>query len=161
MPTIADRALSRGGKSGRRPAAMIAPAIIAIPVWLGPVWLGACAPMQDWPPPATAGTNPPTVEPAPCPITSAPIGPGPITSAPIVLAPSMTGAAAPPPAPTHTAAPVPPPSRPAPPPAMPAAAVDIPTFAPVSCPPGAVAMWSGPDAAGVPVAICRRLQPQR
>jgi len=160
MPTIADRPLSQDGKSGRWPAAMIAPTIIAIPVWLGPVWLGACALMQDWTPPATAGTNPPTVEPAPSPIKSAPIASG-----PIVLAPSMTGAPAPPPAAaTATATPVPPPAipvvMPAPAPA-PAAAVDTPTFAPVSCPPGAVAMWSGPDAAGVPVPICRRLQPQR
>jgi pyruvate dehydrogenase E2 component (dihydrolipoamide acetyltransferase) len=121
-----------------------------------------------------AGTNnqPPAVEPA---------------RGPIVLAPGMTGAppAAPSPVPARPVAasrPVPAPPLPAaavemsaPPPAsaptperampvavpMSSAAVEIPTFAPVSCPPGAIAMWSEPDVTGTPVAICRRLPPPR
>jgi hypothetical protein len=51
------------------------------------------------------------------------------------------------------------PAPPSPPSA--AAAVEIPTFAPVACPPGAIAMWSAPDSAGAPVAICRPFHPSR
>jgi hypothetical protein len=121
-----------------------------------------------------AGTSnqPPAVEPA---------------RGPIALAPSMTGAppAAPSPVPARPVAasrPVPAPALPAaaiempmPPPAsaptpegamhvalpMSSAADEIPTFAPVSCPPGAIAMWGEPDATGTPAAICRRLPPPR
>jgi hypothetical protein len=107
------------------------------------LWLGACVPIEDRSPPTAAGTNPPSVEPAAAP-------------GPIALAPSITGAAAPVPAP----GPVPPP-LPLPPPPVPAAAVETPPFAPASCPPGAIAMWRAPDAAGAPVTICRPFHPSR
>jgi hypothetical protein len=173
MPTID---LLPAGSRGRRPAAVIAAIIVGIPAWL----LGACGLMQEWPPPEAAGINARMVEPSP----------GPIASGPIVLAPSMTGAPVPPttpPSPPATpvvaVAPTPPLSRPLPPPIIPVAAppappapaipvampapspppaiVDIPTFAPDPCPPGAIAVWSEPDAAGVPALICRRLGPPR
>ena len=166
MPTID---LLPAGSRGRWRAAVIAAIIVGIPAWLG-----ACGLMQEWPPPETAGINARMVEPSP----------GATAPGPIVLAPSITGAPASPPAPPSppatpvAAAPTPPLSRPLPPPAMPvavppappepaipvaarapapAAPVDIPTFAPASCPPGAIAMLSEPDAAGVPALICRRV----
>ena len=127
-------------------------------------WVGACAPMEDRPPPTaagTAGTNPPSVEPA-------------STPGPIALAPSITGAAtipvpAPVPVPPPRPLPLPPPPVPAAAVAMPAppsppsaaATVEIPTFAPATCPPGAIAMWSAPDSAGAPVTICRPFHPSR
>lgn len=171
MPVISDRPFTQGGKLLRWQAPVAAASIIATSVWLG-----ACGMMQDWPPPDATGTQRPAVEAArhaPGAIAPGPIAPGPIAPGPIVLAPGMTGV--PPPTPAHAmaAAPAPasaPPSRtvpPAPAPlaapaaAMPAAAVDIPTVAPAICPPGTVAMWSQPDAAGAPVAICRRLGPLR
>ena len=155
MPTIDNRpVLPRPIRAARRVAVIAAVSL----------WLGACAPMEDWPPLTVAGTNPPAVEPASAP-------------GPIALAPSITGPAAPfpapvpvlppprplPPPPVPAPAPTPVVAMPAPPPAPapPAAAVEIPTFAPIACPPGAIAMWSTPDSAGAPVPICRRLSAPR
>ena len=151
MPTIDDAPISPWPIRAARLVVVIAAVAL---------WLGACAPIEDRPPPTAAGTNPPSVEPASAP-------------GPIALAPSITGAAAPVPAPV----PVPPPPRPLPaaapaarsrcrdartaPPPSAAAAVEIPTFAPASCPPGAIAMWSAPDSAGAPVTICRPFHPTR
>jgi hypothetical protein len=138
VPTIDDAPISPWPIRAARVVVVIAAVAL---------WLGACAPMEDRPPPTaagTAGTNPPSVEPASAP-------------GPIALAPSITGAAAPVPAPV----PVPPPPLPLPPPPVPAATVEIPTFAPASCPPGAIAMWSAPDSAGAAVAICRPFHPTR
>ena len=138
MPTIDDAPISPWPIRAARLVVVIAAVAL---------WLGACAPMEDRPPPTAAGTNPPSVEPTPAP-------------GPIALAPSITGAAAPVPAPVPVPPPLPPP-LPLPPPPVPAAAVEIPTFAPASCPPGAIAMWSAPDSAGAPVAICRPFHPTR
>jgi hypothetical protein len=166
MATIDDGPLSQGGKPGRaprqvrvvRPVAVTRAVIRAVIVAI-PVWLGACALMEDWPPPTAAGINPPAVEPAPGPIALAPS----MTGGPAAV-PSPVAAPARPLAPSRPLPPLPAPAAavamPAPPPA-PSAAVVIPTFAPILCPPGAIAMWSEPDAAGTPVPICRRFHPSR
>ena len=69
--------------------------------------------------------------------------------APIVLAPNLTGAA-PPPAPSPVV-------NPSEPPGPPAAAAASPS----PCPPGSIGMWSPPDAAGVPVFMCRPARARR
>ena len=138
-------------------------------------WLGACMPAE----PPGSGEETAAAAPA-VPVESAgPVGP-------VALAPSMTGmsaapteppvrstaAAPPPPAPEPApvaVAPPPPPPPPAPPApeptvvvaAAPADAATAPPAPSIVCPPDSVAMWSKPDLAGVPAAICHQLGPPR
>src|SRR5207237_2515469 len=119
-------------------------------------WLAACSPRENTAPEPETGGNAPA-------IAAELLGP-------IPLAPSITGTApAPPPAPEPQAAlparssaavPAPPPVPAAPPEPPQSAAKSAPpavaTAPPSRCPPGTVAMLSAPDAAGVPVEICRR-----
>jgi hypothetical protein len=130
-----------------------------------PLWLGACSSIGGSTPQAAA--TPITVE---------------RSLGPILLAPSMTGLPpvavplAPPlkPAPGLATPAQPAPPAPAAPPAGPAVthaapspppglttSVEIPTFAPVLCPPGTIAMWGESDMSGTPVAVCRRVGPPR
>jgi len=179
MPDIDDGATPRTEKPGGEVwrAVRLAAIVIAIAPWLG-----ACSPGR---PPAPAPAPGAVSRPAIAVQSLPPAAPGPSINekplaGPIALAPSMTGAppaaSAPPalrpepPAVSATpAAPAPPTPAPAPvamPAPPPAPAVGMPAPAPIaatpqpsaiSCPPGATAVWSEPDLAGTPVAICRRL----
>ncbi len=165
MPEIDDSMIAPSEKPGRDGwwigVAWSAPIMVAMPLWLG-----ACLPIEHPAPPAIADISAPTiVEPPP---------------GPIALAPTFTGTPAPALAPRPT--PVPAVAMPPPPPALPVEAVALaapppvpisavamaappPTLAvavesaPVAsspCPPGATAVMSKPDMAGIPVLLCRR-----
>lgn len=104
-------------------------------------WLGACSPIKE--PAADAARIPDS------PITAETL------AGPVALAPSLTGAPATPALPEAS------PAKPAAPPAEPPASTAMSAAAPARCPPGSIAMWSQPDAAGTAVSICRRLNPAR
>ncbi len=176
MPTIDDGAISLREKPGRDlwPIRVVRSTAIIIAI---PLWLGACSlPQRSEPAPIASPTPPVALKPTP---------------GPIALVPSMTGTPLPPPAPARPPAPpprpatavatapplAPPPApaaappvapppplastQPAAPPAAPATADAIAAPPSIPCPPGTMAMWSEPDLAGTPVAICRRLAPPR
>jgi len=173
MPEAGNRAIAlrqkpRGDAWGRRgvrswafsPRACPVGAIITVI----PLWLGACSPSEPaaQAPPASLGSSI-TVQPLTGPIALAPSVTG--APAPAAATPEPSPMPAPPPAPPP--APAPAVAMPAPPPAPAPVAEASPPPAPapvaatpppaIFCPPGATAVWSEPDLAGTPVAICRRL----
>jgi hypothetical protein len=177
MPDIDDAAIALSEKPAREARRIRLVRSAAIVLALS-AWLGACAPSEPAAPaPLTSPSPPITVTPLPGP--NPPVAANPSTG-PIALAPSMTGApaTAPPPKPTPPAtaeppaptavaspAPAPPPASAQPvasppPPVSTQPAGDSTAAAAIGpCPSGTIAVWSEPDLAGTPVAICRRLRP--
>src|SRR6266478_4657062 len=165
MPDIDDSTIVRRGKrgcGGRRIGVVWSAAIIVAT----PLWLGACSPIEHPAPPTIAEISElTTAEPPPGPIALAPAFTG--TPAPMlvqrpkpvlavatpapppVMPVEAVALAAPPPAPIPAVATA------APPPALAVAAESAPA-APSPCPPGATAVMSKPDMAGIPVLLCRR-----
>ena len=163
MPDIDDSAIVRTGKHGRCRRRVRAVGSAAMIVAL-PLWLLACSPIEHPAPLAVADLGPPTAdEPAPGPIALAPAftgtpAPAPArrprpapavatTAPPSALAMETVALSAPPPAPTIAVATAMPP---------PTLAVAAESAAPSPCPPGATAVMSKPDMAGIPVLLCRR-----
>jgi len=165
MPDINNSATARTGKSSRGIPGVGVLGSAAIIVAM-PLWLLACSPIEHPAPRAAADIGPPTIaEPASGPIALAPsiTGTATLEAAPRPVSAPALATNTPPPAmrvetaalPEPLPAPTPAVAMPAPPPIAVATAES--TATPSPCPPGATAVMSKPDMAGIPVLLCRHL----
>ena len=133
-------------------------------------WLGGCAPINGQPPNAGSAASPPgAAEPLAGPVALAPDITGPPPPSPAAVARAVLPAETAEPNAAAIAAALGVPVKalnatPASPPAAAlATAVAPPPEAapPAPCPPGSAGVWTPPDAAGVPVFVCRPMHPVR